>query len=247
MNDYIAWMAAEAEQVPPAEFPEKQARRRDRVEQDAKGKGSHPRVEEMRAHRFPGQVHRSGTGPSPLLDAGNAARNEAPAASSDENAELEWDERDESQRDLDPRLWVHRKRTITMLRRYMRYAIETGRLPTLLGREFFRSQVTRYQMTTFEDRVIFVHDMEKCLERLDQFSRDVLARVVLQEYEQEQAARLLGCTRLTIVRRLNGALDELSAILKEVGMLDVTLSKSRKTCQGAKNDDFSASDCEQGE
>jgi hypothetical protein len=33
---------------------------------------------------------------------------------------------------------IYRARTVTMLRRYMRYSIETGRVPSLLGREFFR-------------------------------------------------------------------------------------------------------------
>lgn len=30
--------------------------------------------------------------------------------------------------------------------------------------------------------MIFVHDMEKCLERLDEFSRQLIARHVLQEH-----------------------------------------------------------------
>jgi hypothetical protein len=37
---------------------------------------------------------------------------------------------------------------------HMRYSIETGRLPSLLGREFFRAKVTAYIVVTFEDRVI---------------------------------------------------------------------------------------------
>ena len=61
---------------------------------------------------------------------------------------------------------IYRARTVTMLRRYMRYSIETGRLPSLLGREFFRAKVTSYTVVTFEDRVIFVHDMERCLEKV---------------------------------------------------------------------------------
>ena len=32
---------------------------------------------------------------------------------------------------------IYRARTVAMLRRYMRYSIETGRLPSILGREFF--------------------------------------------------------------------------------------------------------------
>ena len=65
---------------------------------------------------------------------------------------------------------IYRARVVTMLRRYLQYSIETGRLPSLLGREFFRAKVTSYTVVTFEDRVIFVHDMEKCLEKLDEFS-----------------------------------------------------------------------------
>ena len=105
---------------------------------------------------------------------------------------------------------IYRARTVAMLRRYMRYSIETGRLPSLAGREFFRSQITKYQMATFEDRVIFVHDMERCLEHLDDFGRQVLGRIVLQEYKQEDAARLLGCTRMTVHRKLLESLDRLT-------------------------------------
>ena len=129
----------------------------------------------------------------------------------------------------------------------MRYSIETGRLPSLVGREFFRSKVTKYRVTTFEDRVILVHDMETCLHRLDEFSQQVPARIVLQEYSHEEAARLLGCTRMTVHRTLMEALDELGAILVEVGLLDVVSSNSEISCQGGKNGCFSLSDCEDDE
>ena len=33
---------------------------------------------------------------------------------------------------------IYRGRTVAMLRKYMRYSIETGRLPSLLGREFLQ-------------------------------------------------------------------------------------------------------------
>jgi predicted DNA-binding protein (UPF0251 family) len=142
---------------------------------------------------------------------------------------------------------IYRGRTVAMLRRYMRYSIETGRLPSLLGREFFRAQITKYQVSTFEDRVIFVHDMDRCLDQLDEFSREVLGRVVLQEYEHEEAARLMGCTRMTVHRKLIEALDALSDILIAVGLLDGLGSNGKKSCQGGKSDDFPASDCEHGE
>jgi hypothetical protein len=39
-------------------------------------------------------------------------------------------------------------------------------------------------VVTFEDRVIFVHDMEKCLDRLDESSRQLIARHILQEHDR---------------------------------------------------------------
>lgn len=141
---------------------------------------------------------------------------------------------------------IYRARTVGMLRRYMRYSMETGRLPSLVGREFFRSKITKYQMATFEDRVIFVHDMERCLEELDDFGRQVLGRIVLQEYGQEDAARLLGCTRMTVHRKLLESLDQLSDILISVDLLDELRPGCGKPCQGGPEDYFLLSTCKDG-
>ena len=141
---------------------------------------------------------------------------------------------------------IYRARTVGMLRQYMRYSMETGRLPSLVGREFFRSKITKYQMATFEDRVIFVLDMEKCLEQLDDFGREVLGRIVLQEYGQEDAARLLGCTRMTVHRKLLESLDQLSDILVSVDLLDALRPGVEKPCQGGQEDHFLLSSCKDG-
>jgi DNA-directed RNA polymerase specialized sigma24 family protein len=90
-------------------------------------------------------------------------------------------------------LWLYRERTIALLRRYLRISIEVGRLPSLLGRELFRSKVTSYRMTSFEDGMIFVHDVEHALEHLNQFSQQVVATVVFQDYTQDEAAEVLHC------------------------------------------------------
>jgi DNA-directed RNA polymerase specialized sigma24 family protein len=100
-----------------------------------------------------------------------------------------------------PELHLYRDRTRALLRRYFRMSIELGRLPSLVGREFFRSRVTSYRMHTFEDAVIFVHDTETCLQRLDAFSQQLIARVVFQDYTFEETAALVGCGRRTVVRR----------------------------------------------
>src|SRR3984885_4278345 len=62
----------------------------------------------------------------------------------------------------------YRRYTEAILRRYLRMSLEAGRAPSLLGREMFRGQVTSYRVHSFEDVVIFVHDVETCLKKLDE-------------------------------------------------------------------------------
>lgn len=118
-----------------------------------------------------------------------------------------------------PDLWLYRDRTLGMLRRYLRFSIEVGRLPSLLGREFFRTRVTSYKVATFEDAVIFVHDVERSFAKLDDFEKKLIAKIVLQEYTQHEAARLLGCGRRTVGRRFPEALDRLSETFLAAGLL----------------------------
>lgn len=145
----------------------------------------------------------------------------------------------------DSNLWLYRDRTVAILRRYLRLAIEVGRLPSLLGREFFRTRVTSYHTQTFEDSVIFVHDMERCLEILDAADKGLIAMIVLQEHSQEETARRLRCTRRTIVRHYPEALGRLSEILLEREILlplpDLR-AESRNACQEGGSDEFPLSD-----
>jgi len=150
----------------------------------------------------------------------------------------------------DPDLWLYRKRTVGLLRRYMRLSIEVGRLPSLLGREFFRTRVTSYRASTFEDAVIFVHDVERSLETLSEFDKKLIAKIVLQEYSQEEAARLIGCGRRHAVRCYPEALDRVTEIFLKrelLTRLPRTELDPEKSCQGGASDEFLVSDSEQGE
>ena len=227
MREMILSIAAEADIAPHPERREVAGSRQRSDERQL--------AESFPAHQFPARYERGETSRD-----GQSPQAELESTISSQPSDDYLAEEDRRQR-------IYRNRTVAMLRRYMRYSIETGRLPSLVGREFFRSNVTKYQVTTFEDRVIFVHDMETCLHRLDEFSQRVLARVVLQEYGHEDAARLLGCARITVHRVLMEALDKLSAILVGVGLLDVVPVTSEISCQGGKNGCFSLSDCEDGE
>jgi hypothetical protein len=146
----------------------------------------------------------------------------------------------------DPERRVYRGRTIAMLRRYLKYSIETGRLPSVLGREFFRAKVTSYSVGTFEDRVIFVHDMEICLQQLDEFSRQLIGRHILQEHDHEGTARLLHCNEKTVRRLVPMVLDQLSEILLDKGLME-SLDPSKKSCQEGEESQNSLSHCEDGE
>jgi len=148
----------------------------------------------------------------------------------------------------DPDLWLYRDRTVALLRRYMRLSIEVGRMPSLLGREFFRARVTSYKASTFEDSVIFVHDVERSLEKLDEFQKQLIAKIVLQEYSQEEAGRLLGCGLRHTARCYSEALDRMSEIFLNrdlLARLPQTKRDSQKSCQGGQIDEFLASDSEQ--
>jgi hypothetical protein len=129
-------------------------------------------------------------------------------------------EKNSGERDRDPDLWLYRQKTKALLRRYMRWSLEAGRVPSLLGRELFRSRITAYSATTFESRVLFLHDVEGCLDRLPDFDRQIIARVILQEYDHEAAARILQCDRKTIERRLPGLIDELTESFLRMGLLE---------------------------
>ena len=119
----------------------------------------------------------------------------------------------------DPDLWLYRDRTLAILHRFFWMSMETGRLPSILGQEFFRSHITSYNLSSFEDVVIFVHDVERCIDRLDRFSKDLIGRIALQGFTQDEAARLTGCSRRTVVRRYPEALDRLSEIFLRVEIL----------------------------
>ncbi len=165
-----------------------------------------------RTQRQPKSPAGDGSGASGPMPWQNLPRHNFATSPTEQRAALHDAESHENNEDWDrdPDLWLYRKKTTALLRRYMRWSLDAGRVPSLLGRELFRSRITAYTATTFEERVIFLHDMEGCLERLKGFDRQIVARVVLQEYDHDAAARILQCDRKTIERRLPELIDTLT-------------------------------------
>ena len=151
----------------------------------------------------------------------------------------------ETEMDLSP----YRRRTAALLRRYARASVEVGRLPSLLGREFFRTRVTSYRMANFEDIVIFVADMEKAIEKLSATEKKLLGMNILEEYTIPEVARLLGANYRTVERLLQEGLDQLSRILLAGGLMEElpAMPGSSKSCQERKKCDCAVSDSNEGE
>lgn len=130
-----------------------------------------------------------------------------------------------ARREVEPQpaeeLAFYRKHTQSLLRRYMHMSMQMGRTPSVLGECMFRGRVSSYRVRSFEDAVIFVFDIDKCLKRLDQVQQDLIARIALQEYTQGEAAALLGMSLRSVVRKYGEALDRLTEIFLSVSVLTI--------------------------
>lgn len=116
-------------------------------------------------------------------------------------------------------LTAYRDRTRAIVKRYFRISLETGRLPSLLGGKCFRARVTSYRLTSFEDAVIFVHDVEKCVNMLDGFSKNLVAYGLLQGYRHEEISRILNCPLRSVQRNFPRAVDNLSLLFLRHGII----------------------------
>jgi hypothetical protein len=107
MSSFVEWIAAESE-----------------GDEEENGLNMGPPVEPPTAEKSAGEVSLQ-SAVWPTLPAGNFSGGLPDGAEQDDPL------------DRNPDLWLYRKRTVGLLRRYMRFSIETGRLPSLVGREFF--------------------------------------------------------------------------------------------------------------
>lgn len=114
----------------------------------------------------------------------------------------------------------YRKRTELLLRRYLYVSLQTGRVPSLLGNSVFRGRASSHRIRSFEDAVIFLFDIEKCLKKLDAFSQELIARITLQEYTQEETAHLTGQSLRSITRKYGESIDKLTRIFLDMELLD---------------------------
>jgi hypothetical protein len=116
-------------------------------------------------------------------------------------------------------LAFYRKHTESILRRYLYASMQVGRAPSILGDSVGRGWCSSRPIRTFEDAVIFVLDVETCLSHLGSLDRDLLSRIVLQEYTQAETASLLGMSVRAVLYKFPEAVDRLTEKLLESALL----------------------------
>ena len=119
----------------------------------------------------------------------------------------------------DSSLAFYRKHTENLLRRYLYASMLVGRAPAMLSDSVGRGWVSSRRVRTFEDAVIFVLDVESCLNKLNPLEQKLLSRMVLQEYTQAETAEMLGMAVRTVVYKFPQALDRLTRLLLDAGLL----------------------------
>jgi predicted DNA-binding protein (UPF0251 family) len=103
-------------------------------------------------------------------------------------------------------------------------------------------------MSSFEDAVIFVHDVENALDQLDNLSKKLIALIIFQDYSQDEAADLLRCARRTVCRQYPEALDQISELFLAGGLLNRLRGVAvENSCQEGEKVEFPANDCKQAE
>jgi len=116
-------------------------------------------------------------------------------------------------------LAFYRRHTESLLRRYLYASMQVGRAPSILGDPIARGWASSRPVRTFKDAVIFVLDIEKCLGQIGWLDREMLSRIVLQEYTQAETAMMLGMSVRSISSKFALALDRLTEKVLDAGLL----------------------------
>ncbi len=118
-----------------------------------------------------------------------------------------------------PETLFFRSQTIAIVRHFFEVSCQVGRLPSILGREFFRAKVSHHAIPSFEDQAVFVHDVEACLKQLNEGDAQIVTMVGLHGLSKEEVGALLRCSRNWINVSNLESLDALTQIFLDAGVL----------------------------
>jgi len=112
-----------------------------------------------------------------------------------------------------------RGQTLAIVRHFYEIASQIGRLPSILGREFFRAKVSHHAIPSFEEQAVFVHDVEAALGRLHEQDAEVIALVGLFQYSLDDVAAMLGRSRSGVAGRFADSIDRLAELFLAAGLI----------------------------
>lgn len=123
--------------------------------------------------------------------------------------------------EIDPRpeILCYRGQTFAIVRHFFEISSQVGRLPSLLGREFFRARVTHHAIPSFEDQAVFVRDVELCFARLSEPHAEMITLVALYSFSRDEVAQMLRASKTWVNIRIAEALDALSEIFLQARLL----------------------------
>ena len=116
-------------------------------------------------------------------------------------------------------LQFFRAQTMGIVQHFFEIASQIGRLPSILGREFFRAKISHHAIPSFEEQAVFVCDVARALEKLNETDGEVVALVGLFHFSLDDVAAMLGRSRTGVYTRYSDSIDQLSEIFLETGLL----------------------------
>ena len=119
-----------------------------------------------------------------------------------------------------PRRGPDRMAALKVLHRYLQISMLIGRPPSILGNTLLRGRASSHRIPSFENGIIFLFDVEKCLKQLAPFARVVVAHIALEDYTPPEAAQLTGESERTIHRIYGAALEQLADLFHDYGIFD---------------------------
>lgn len=144
--------------------------------------------------------------------------------------EENWRQQELFETDPRPEMLCFRGQTLAIMRHFFEISSQMGRLPSLLGREFFRARVSHHAIPSFEEQAVFVRDVELCLERLSDAHAEMITLIGLYDFSREEIAGMLRYSRTWVSMRVAEALDSLSEIFLHAGILRED-RPDRRQCQ----------------
>ena len=121
--------------------------------------------------------------------------------------------------DPEPETVCYRGQTLAIIRHFFEMSSQFGRLPSILGREFFRAKVSHHAIPSFEDQALFSHDVQHSLMKLGASELEVLTLVGLYDLNLDEAARMLHCSAGYLSQRFAEAVAHLTQIFLDSGMV----------------------------